>query len=62
MHPIREEDLTEEYSESEASILTKQCGRPKKRQYQQEKKTSQRQCGHCGQNGHNRHNYQNDIK
>jgi hypothetical protein len=63
MHPIREEDLNEEYSESEAPILTKQHGRSKKRRYQHGEKTGRRrQCGHCGQDGHNRRSCRNAVK
>jgi hypothetical protein len=64
MHLIREEDLGQEYSKSEAPILAKQRGRPKKRRYEQGERAMRRRvvCGHCGQDGHNRRSCRNAVR
>ena len=62
MHPIREEDLVDDYSDCEAPELTQQKGRPKKRRMRRGKKKSKRNvCGHCGQKGHNRRSCRNAV-
>ena len=55
MTPIREEDLVEEWSDSEAPILAKQRGQPKKKRFRQGEGSKRSMfCEHCGQKGHNR--------
>ena len=60
MHPIREEDVVEGWSDCEAPQLTKKRGQPKNIRHRTEEK-SRRQvvCSHCGRQGHNRRGYRN---
>ena len=63
MHPVREEDLVEEFDNCMAPRLTKQREWPKKKRIQREEQTFKTAIyGHCKQAGHNHRSCKNAKK